>query len=109
MFIVIYEFEVRPGRTEAFEAAWLALTQGIYRRCGSLGSRLHTTDTDLMVAYAQWPDRATWLAAQDGELDPVAQAESAAMHACLTSSRTAHELEVSSDYLQLAPHRTSSA
>ncbi|MBC8451510.1 MAG: antibiotic biosynthesis monooxygenase [Planctomycetes bacterium] len=104
MFIAIYEFTVKPGQTQAFEAAWLALTQGIYRHCGSLGSRLHSTGTDLMVAYAQWPDRADWLAAQDVELDPAAQAASAAMHACLTSSRTAHELEVTSDYLRAAPH-----
>jgi len=57
-----------------------------------------------MVAYAQWPDRATWLAARDVERAPAAQAASAAMRACLKSSRTAHELEVTSDYLQPAPH-----
>lgn len=36
------------------------MTAEIRDRRGGLGSRLHLADDGCWVAYAQWPDRATW-------------------------------------------------
>ena len=48
-------------------AAWETLTQGIRAGRGGLGSRLHRAEDGTWVAYAQWPDRATWERFQDME------------------------------------------
>ena len=44
MFIVVYKFEVKPGRKGSFEKSWKDLTHLIYDYTGSLGSRLHQKD-----------------------------------------------------------------
>lgn len=106
MFIAIYEFEIKTGKRGAFEAAWLKVTQGIYKDCGSLGSRLHSTGDDTpntMVGYAQWPDRASWEAISLVESAPEYREASAEMHACLAKSRTVYKMQVESDYLQRIP------
>jgi len=43
-----------------FREAWEDLTAFLCEHRGALGSRLHHTDQGTIVAYAQWPDRATW-------------------------------------------------
>lgn len=100
MFIVIYEFEVKEGREPAFREAWLELTRLIYRQAGSLGSRLHHTNTPgLMLGYAQWPSREHWR--QAGTLNgPDAARARQRMGGCLLGSRVLHELEVAEDFLQ---------
>lgn len=106
MFIAIYEFQIKPGQIAAFQAAWHQVTQGVYLDCGSLGSRLHSTGDatpDTMVAYAQWPDRATWEAMSFSESAERYQAASTAMKACLVSSRTVYQMNVEADYLQRIP------
>lgn len=103
MFIAVYEFTVKPGRGDDFRAAWLKLTQGIYHRAGSLGSRLHATDNALVfVGYAQWPDRAAWAAPRAVD-DAEYAAARRAMDDSLERSRTLHELVVTDDYLQRRP------
>ncbi|AKS41150.1 putative quinol monooxygenase [Wenzhouxiangella marina] len=100
MFIAVYEFDVKEGRESAFRAAWVEVTEAIYAQCGSLGSRLHSTNRpNIFVGYAQWPSRAQW------EKDHVLLGEGyerarATMRDCLVSSKTIHELEVCDDYLQ---------
>ena len=59
-FCVLYRFVVRPGMEEAFVAAWREVTDAVGEQRGGLGSRLHLSDDGVWVAYAQWPDRATW-------------------------------------------------
>jgi hypothetical protein len=36
------------------------MTQLIYKYEGSLGSRLHKSEENVFVAYAQWPDKETF-------------------------------------------------
>jgi len=107
MFLAIYELCPRPGHQEAFAAAWAAFTREIYRSCGSLGSRLHTQVGEAetgapMIAYAQWPDRATWERAGSENPDYIAARN--AMFELLASSRTLFELESHTDLLMRATH-----
>ena len=59
-FCVVYRFRIRAGTEDAFVEAWSRLTRLIRDERGGLGSRLHRSDDGDWVAYAQWPDRATW-------------------------------------------------
>ena len=100
MFVAVYEFEVKPGFESDFQKYWLEFTKGIYRQCGSLGSRLHQVSEHFYVGYAQWPDRMTWNEAKNIELGEEYQSAGDAMRACLVRSNTRFEMEVASDYLQ---------
>lgn len=60
MHAVLYRWRVKPGGDEAFQRGWAQLTDSIRAQCGSYGSRLHRADDGTWVAYALWPDRATW-------------------------------------------------
>lgn len=60
MFTVIYSFEIKELKTNQFELAWHELTQLIYKHENSLGSRLHKSSDLQYIAYACWPDKATW-------------------------------------------------
>jgi len=60
MFVVIYSWKLAFGQEALFREGWTRVTEAIYRDRGSLGSRLHEGEDDVWVAYAQWPDRATW-------------------------------------------------
>ena len=62
MFIALYRWRVKGGREDRFREGWRRLTEGIYRRRGSYGSRLHRAEDGTWVAYAQWPDRESWAA-----------------------------------------------
>jgi heme-degrading monooxygenase HmoA len=56
MFIALYEIIAKPGHEADLLAAWTQVTEAIYRIRGSLGSRIHTTETPRRyIAYAQWP------------------------------------------------------
>lgn len=63
-FCVIYRWVVKEGKEAQCREAWARLTQAIRRDRGGLGSRLHVADDGTWVAYAQWPNRDTWAAAQ---------------------------------------------
>jgi len=100
MFIAVYEFEIKDGKDDEFRTSWLKLTQGIYRECGSLGSRLHTTEKqNVFIAYAQWPDKKTWQENVGVHSQEYLKAKMD-MQTCLVSSKTLYELEVLDDYLQ---------
>ncbi|GAK84139.1 hypothetical protein JCM19238_1705 [Vibrio ponticus] len=61
MFIAVYEFEIKPGTENRFRQAWLEVTKAIYAKCGSFGSRLHTSDKpNTFVGYAQWESQQAW-------------------------------------------------
>ncbi|HEY9404016.1 MAG TPA: antibiotic biosynthesis monooxygenase [Pyrinomonadaceae bacterium] len=64
MFIAVYRWKLKEGQEEKFREGWRRRTEEIYRKCGSLGSRLHRADDGTWVAYAQWPDRRDWEAAR---------------------------------------------
>lgn len=103
MFVAIYELCPKPGQEAAFAETWAEFTRQIFRHCGSLGSRLHTTDDPgRTIAYAQWPSRAAWEAASSD--DPAFRAARDAMFATLASNQTLFELESEVDLLQRATH-----
>ncbi len=64
-FCVIYRFRVHEDKRGLFERGWALVTEATREQRGGLGSRLHLGDDGWFVAYAQWPDRATWEASQD--------------------------------------------
>ena len=102
MFIAVYEFEIKDGKDSEFRASWLKLTQGIYRECGSLGSRLHRTEKEnVFIAYAQWPDKKIWKENIGVQSSEFIKARTD-MQACLVAFKTLYELEVLDDYLQQA-------
>ncbi|WBA80176.1 antibiotic biosynthesis monooxygenase [Endozoicomonas sp. GU-1] len=100
MFIAVYEFEIKQGNETEFRKAWLEVTKVIYQKCGSFGSRLHTSDNpNIMVGYAQWPDRQQW--EKDHDLTDALYLEARQrMKDCLVQLKIVYQLEVSDDYLQ---------
>ena len=100
MLIVLYELKSKPGREKDFEKAWAEFTDAIYEVQGSLGSRLHETETPgLYIAYAQWPSRSVYDAADDS-LYSVAQQESRKrMRDAMESIRTLYLMDVCDDRL----------
>lgn len=60
MFSVIYSFQAKEGFEETFESAWKELTILFLDFAGGLGSRLHKSEGNQYIAYAQWPDEETW-------------------------------------------------
>ena len=60
MFNVLYRWRLKPGAEESFRSAWAGVTDLLRRERGALGSRLHKAEDGSWVAYAQWPDKATW-------------------------------------------------
>ncbi|MGE0151602.1 MAG: antibiotic biosynthesis monooxygenase [Reyranellaceae bacterium] len=68
MFIAVYWWRVHPGKEEQFRKAWRRGTEHIGRLYGGLGSRLHREADGRFVAYAQWPDEATWRRAFDAKM-----------------------------------------
>ena len=99
MFVVVYEFIVADGKDEVFTSSWLNVTKAFYAESGSLGSRLHKTQSpSIYVAYAQWPSKESWSQANlllEGNLDAFSR-----MRECLVSSKVVYELEVDLDYLK---------
>lgn len=100
MFIAMYEFEVRPGCEQAFQKAWLEVTKTIYKRAGSLGSRLHRAGkNNLFVAYAQWPSEAHWQSLSEIQ-DESFNKSKARMRSYLERSETVYELNIAEDFLK---------
>ncbi len=59
-FVVIYRWKIHADKEQLFQEIWCRNTPQIIQRCGGLGSRLHKADDGTWLAYAQWPDKATW-------------------------------------------------
>jgi heme-degrading monooxygenase HmoA len=68
MFVAMYWWRVKPGKEDQFRAAWRRGTELITARYGSYGSRLHRESDGRFVAYAEWPDYATWKRAFDAKM-----------------------------------------
>jgi heme-degrading monooxygenase HmoA len=60
MFVIIYQFNIKPKKQTQFINAWKRMTELIYEHENSLGSRLHQKSEACYIAYAQWPDEATF-------------------------------------------------
>lgn len=61
MFIALYRLKLKSGQEENFRESWRRITEEIYLKHGSLGSRLHKAEDGTWVAYAQWSDKKSWL------------------------------------------------
>jgi len=57
MYIALYRWKLKPGKEAQFREAWSEVTRAIRENCGSLGSRLHSSEDGTWVAYAQWPSK----------------------------------------------------
>ena len=102
MFIVMFEFNVKPGCEQLFLSSWPRTTQGIYLFKGSLGSRLHRDKDGKFIAYAQWPNEKTYRAAFDIEMSSEYEEQRELMRESLNleSTKVLYEMEVELDYLQ---------
>lgn len=104
MLSVILEFDVIEGKEHEFITAWTETTQVIYENFGSLGSRLHTSETGTYIAYAQWPDEDTYRKSGEWpeQLLPVREK----MRATLKTGkpRVLHQLTLAVDLLKNKAH-----
>lgn len=105
MFIVMFEFVPKTGKEADFLCAWPKVTQGIYLLHGSLGSRLHKDEEGRWIAYAQWPDRATWEQAATNSMSEDYEQQRMHMHDALNleTTRILYKMDVACDYLQRRP------
>jgi hypothetical protein len=103
MFAVIYRWKLLPGREAEFEQGWRAGTEAIANELGGWGSRLHRGEGQIAVAYAQWPDRATWEAAMQNRMHHSDEAARARYRASFEpdSFETLFAGEITADLLQL--------
>ena len=100
MFIVVYEMRTHPGQEEAFEAAWAEVTDAIYERQGSLGSRLHRGQGEgLYIAYAQWPSAEAFQSNDPERYDAAQLAAITRMQATIEHADILHMLTVADDRL----------
>lgn len=100
MFAVIYLFNVKPGHSESFITAWKELTLLLRERCHGLGSRLHKSTENEYIAYAQWPDKASWEQAGSLLSTEVTTIRENLRASCL-EVKTLYELDVVADLLLL--------
>jgi len=68
MFAVIYRWRIIAGREAQFEEGWRAGTERIAAEFRGWGSRLHYAGDRFYIAYAQWPDEATWRKAMEARM-----------------------------------------
>ena len=101
MFNVIYRWRVRPGAETDFERAWRELTARIRDERGGLGSKLHRCTDGSYLAYAQWPDRETWVKSQATPFTP--NGASASMAAAIVEREEPMELATVVDLLVVSP------
>ncbi|MGZ3693699.1 MAG: antibiotic biosynthesis monooxygenase family protein [Bdellovibrionota bacterium] len=102
MFVALYEAVAKSGKESEFEEFWAEVTEAIFRVHGSLGSRLHTTETPgTYIAYAQWPTREIFEdQSKDGNYTPKEKTAFEKMRAATVSFRLLHRLEVRKDLLK---------
>ncbi len=59
MIVYLYRWKIKLGKEKQFEENWSLVTKAIRKECGSYGSRLHLTENNEYIGYAQWPDLET--------------------------------------------------
>lgn len=99
MFVAVYYFKTKAGKTDQFIKAWEELTKLIYQFENSLGSRIHKKSENEFIAYAQWPDKETWSNSGAKLPDSANEFRTMMKEACI-EIRTEHELEMLSDLLK---------
>ena len=99
MYIVLYNFAVKPDKEKQFIESWKGFTNLIYKHEGSLGSRLHKKDQLNFIAYAQWPSKDKF-DNSGGNLPEEADNFRDLMRASCETIEVLHELEVVEDLLK---------
>ena len=101
MLIALYELTSKPGRERDFEKAWAEVTDAIHSTQGSLGSRLHKTGpSGHYIAYAQWPSREVYEAADASRYSEPQQEARTRMKDAMQSARTIYLMDVCDDRLR---------
>jgi hypothetical protein len=59
LIVYLYRWKIKLGKEKQFEENWSLVTKAIRKECGSYGSRLHLTENNEYIGYAQWPDLET--------------------------------------------------
>ncbi len=95
VFAVVYRWKLNPGSEESFARGWAAITDEFIAEHGGLGSCLHRGEDGLWLAYARWPDRATW----ERDKDVINQTAMAEMSAAVVERFPPIPLEVATDKL----------
>ena len=104
MFIVVYEFEIHEGQEAAFEKSWGRVTDAIYKKQGSLGSRLHRSQAPgHYIAYAQWPSAEIFQNNNHDNYSPEELDAMAAMQATIKHADIQNMLAVADDRLKTKP------
>ena len=100
---MIYRWQVVPGLEAQFEAGWRRGTAVIAREFGGWGSRLHAAGNGVYIAYAQWPDEATWKrAAEQGMRHSDEEARAMYRQAIVPGTfETLYAMPVAADLLEL--------
>ncbi len=98
MFIALYRWDVKVGQENRFREGWRRLTEEIYSRRGSYGSRLHRAEDGSWVAYAKWPDKQSWEASSEAAAVDVEAA--AMMRGSINVSYPPVLMEVADDLLK---------
>ena len=102
MFIVIYQWKLKPGSDAEFRDAWRRATQAFYEKRGSLGSQLMQSKDGTYHAVARWPEREQWInRSQPEAADPQAMRT---MGDLIEESFPPIELEVTDDMLAMEPY-----
>jgi len=98
MYCIIYRFKVHESKNEQFIKSWSEVTSAFLNSCGSLGSRLHASGDREYIAYAQWPSRESFEAA---EL-PISIKEGAfaEMRTCCEFSEALYKMTPVADFIQ---------
>jgi starch synthase len=60
MYVVLYRWRIKPEFERSHREGWRQVTEAIRRTWGTAGSRLHRADDGSWIAYAVWPDEATF-------------------------------------------------
>ncbi|MEA5445382.1 antibiotic biosynthesis monooxygenase [Gammaproteobacteria bacterium AB-CW1] len=70
-FVIVYRWEIRPGKESQFRQSWEALSQQYCQLYGAEAARLHRGEEQVWMAWTAWPSREQYfLAMERGVPDP---------------------------------------
>ncbi|HVJ65897.1 MAG TPA: antibiotic biosynthesis monooxygenase [Bdellovibrionota bacterium] len=103
MFIAVYRFDVKKGFEAEFQNAWHDGTNVIYKRLGSLGSRLHLSEKGEWIAYAVWPSKEVF--DQEWVFTEAEKEIVSAFRQFCTGAELLYRLDVVDDLIRTQPHQ----
>lgn len=97
-FTIIFSFKIIEGMENDFINAWSELAKLIYKFAGSYGSRLHKSEKQIFIGYAQWTDKESWKNSAD-KLPEKANEYRIKMRECCSEIKTEYELNIVMDLM----------